>query len=75
MFQVQPFSGAIGGIVQGVDLCRSIDETAFAFLRSALLEYEVLFFRDQPMSPENHAAFDSLYGQPQLHEAYDHVYG
>ncbi len=75
MFQVQPFSGAIGGVVQGIDLCQPIDDTAFAFLQAALLEYEVLFFRDQPMSPENHAAFANLFGQPQLHEAYDHVAG
>jgi taurine dioxygenase len=75
MLQVQPFSGAIGGIVQGVDLCRPIDETAFAFLQEALLEYEVLFFRDQPLSSENHAAFANLFGQAQLHEAYDHVEG
>ncbi|MGV0036307.1 MAG: TauD/TfdA dioxygenase family protein [Candidatus Azotimanducaceae bacterium WSBS_2022_MAG_OTU7] len=75
MFQVQPFSGAIGGVVQGIDLCQPIDDTAFAFLHEALLEYEVLFFRDQPMSPENHAAFANLFGQPQLHEAYDHVDG
>ena len=75
IFQAQPFSGAIGGVVQGINLCRPIDETAFTFLRSALLEYEVLFFRDQPMSPENHAAFANLFGQPQLHEAYDHVDG
>lgn len=75
MFQVQPLTGAIGGVVQGIDLCQPIDEAAFSFLQEALLEYEVLFFRDQPMSPENHAAFASLFGQPQLHEAYDHVDG
>ena len=75
MFQVQPFTGAIGGVVQGVDLCRPIDVAALEFLRAALLEYEVLFFRDQAMSPESHVAFANHFGRPQLHEAYDHVHG
>jgi taurine dioxygenase len=73
MIQVQPFSGAIGGLVTGVDLCESIDSNTFEQLQKALLEYEVLFFRDQPMSAQNHADFANLFGAPQLHEAYDHV--
>ena len=75
MFKVEPLTGAIGGVVRGVDLCRPIDEAAREFLQTALLEHEVLFFRDQPMSPQSHVAFANLFGQPQLHEAYDHVNG
>ena len=73
MLDFQPCSGALGAFVSGVDLCQPIDAHALAELKAALLEYEVLFFRDQPMSPENHAEFAELFGQPQLHEAYDHV--
>lgn len=75
MFKVEPLTGAIGGVVQGVDLCRPIDGAALEFLQKALLDHEVLFFRDQPMSPQSHVAFANLFGQPQLHEAYDHVNG
>ena len=73
MLDFQPCSGALGAFVSGVDLCQPIDAHVLAELKAALLEYEVLFFRDQPMSPENHAEFAELFGQPQLHEAYDHV--
>jgi len=75
MFQVRPYSGAIGGLVEGVDLCRPLDDDTLSNLQQALLQYEVLFFRDQPMQPEHHAALADRFGQPQLHEAYDHVTG
>lgn len=75
MFQVQPYSGAIGGLVEGVDLCAPIDDETFEQLQKALLEYEVLFFRDQPMKPQHHAALADRFGQPQLHEAYTHIEG
>lgn len=75
MFQVHPFSGAIGGLVEGVDLCAPVDDDTFERLQQALLEYEVLFFRDQPMKPEHHAMLADKFGQPQLHEAYAHIEG
>ncbi|MEM7284381.1 MAG: TauD/TfdA family dioxygenase [Pseudomonadota bacterium] len=52
-----------------------MDTRTFDNLHQALLEYEVLFFRDQPMSPQSHAALADLFGRPQHHEAYDHVEG
>ena len=75
MFQVQPYSGALGALVDGVDLCQPLDDPTFKQLSETLLEYEVLFFRNQPMSPQNHADLADLFGQPQLHEAYDHIEG
>ena len=73
--QVQPVSGALGGLVQGVNLCEPLSEAACNALHQALLDHEVLFFRDQPMSPRDHAALADRFGRPQLHEAYDHVEG
>lgn len=75
MISFQPLSGALGGTVEGVDLCKPIGEATFDALHKGLLEYEVLFFRDQPMAPRDHADLANLFGQPQLHEAYDHVEG
>lgn len=73
--QVSPSAGALGAEILGVDLCRDIDDATFAQLNEALLEHEVLFFRDQPMSPAAHAAFANRFGKPQLHEAYPHIEG
>ncbi|HIG42772.1 MAG TPA: taurine dioxygenase [Gammaproteobacteria bacterium] len=75
MLELNPYAGALGVIVGGVDLCQPIDDVLFCELNEALLEYEVLFFRDQPLSPENHANLASLFGAPQLHQAYPHIDG
>lgn len=75
MMQVQPYAGALGGLVQGIDLCEPLAGPGFEFLHQALLDHEVLFFRDQPMTAQNHADLANLFGQPQLHEAYPHVEG
>ena len=73
MLQFEPTSGALGATVIGIDLCRPIDDVLFRELNEALLVYEVLFFRNQPMSPQNHADLAGLFGAPQVHGAYPHV--
>ncbi len=75
MLQLNPFSGTLGAEVCGINLCEPLSKEATDSLEQALLDYEVLFFRDQPMSPQNHADLADLFGKPQLHEAYDHVEG
>ncbi len=75
MIEVEPYAGALGGLVTGIDLSAPLSEKACQEIQQALLQYEVLFFRDQPMTPANHAALADLFGSPQLHEAYDHVAG
>ena len=72
MLELRPCSGSIGVEVGGIDLCRPLDDQKFDELNKALLEYQVLFFRDQPLKPENHADMANLFGQPQMHEAYPH---
>lgn len=73
--QFTPSSGALGAEVSGIDLCGPLDDDTLEELKRGWLEYEVLFFRDQPMSPADHAAFANKFGKPQLHEAYPHVEG
>jgi taurine dioxygenase len=75
MIQLKPYAGSIGAIVSGIDLCSPLSEANASALEKALLDYEVLFFREQPMSPQNHAELAERFGQPQFHEAYDHVAG
>ncbi|MDP4874932.1 MAG: TauD/TfdA family dioxygenase [Pseudomonadales bacterium] len=75
MLELTPVAGALGAEVKGIDLCGPLDSNTFKALNDALLNYEVLFFRDQPMSPAQHAALANLFGKPQLHEAYPHVSG
>lgn len=70
-----PYAGALGAFVTGIDLSQPLSAAELAELRAALLEYEVLFFRDQPLTPQDHARLADYFGPPQRHEAYDHVAG
>jgi len=64
--QVTPLAGALGAEVSGVDLA-DLDDAAFAELRAAWLEHQVLFFRDQDLAPEAHKAFGQRFGPLQIH--------
>jgi len=64
--QVTPLAGPLGAEVSGVDL-RELDDAAFEELRRAFLEHQVLFFRDQDLSPDQHKAFGRRFGTLQIH--------
>jgi taurine dioxygenase len=60
---VERITGAIGGRVSGVDLREPLDDGTVAEIRKALLDHEVLFFRDQPITPEQHIRFALSFGE------------
>ena len=64
---LQPLSATIGAEVQGVDLCKDVDDETFAEIEHAFLDYKVLFFRDQPMSAERHLLFAKRFGELEQH--------
>ena len=65
----------LGATVQGIDLKKPLSEELVSFISSALLENEVIFFRDQNISPAQHRAFASKFGELQYHPAYPAVEG
>ncbi len=64
--QVRPLAGALGAVVSGADL-GELDDATFAEIHTAWLAHEVLFFRDQDLSPEQHKAFGQRFGTLQIH--------
>lgn len=48
---VRPATGTFGATVGGVDISQPLDEATLREIRSAWLEYQVLFFRGQEMTP------------------------
>ncbi len=60
--QIRPLSPAIGAEIYGVDLTRPLDEDDWAAIHGAFLEHLVIFFRDQPLTPEQHLAFARRFG-------------
>ncbi len=73
--QLEAYSGALGATVSDLDLTEPLSEHELAALKQALLDHEVLFFRDQALQPEAHARLADYFGPPQHHEAYEHVDG
>lgn len=73
--KIEAAAGSLGGIVDGLDLTSSLSDSQLKQLSDALLQYEVLFFRDQALEPGDHARLAAYFGPPQLHSAYPHVEG
>ncbi|MFI4975670.1 MAG: TauD/TfdA dioxygenase family protein [Caulobacterales bacterium] len=62
-----PLTPSIGAEVAGVDLGEPQDATTIAGLRRALLDWKVLFFRDQDITTEQHLAFARNFGELEVH--------
>jgi alpha-ketoglutarate-dependent taurine dioxygenase len=60
---VEPLTPTIGAEVHGVDLAAPLDDATVDRLRGALLDHLVLFFRDQPMTVEQHLALARRFGE------------
>ncbi len=63
-FSVRRVAGALGAEVAGVDLARPLSAETCATLRAAWLEHQVLFFRDQALTPAQFMAFARAFGTP-----------
>ena len=60
---VRPLSGHTGAEIHGVDLRRPLDPEVLAQVRATLLQWKVVFFRDQDLTPEQHIAFGRQFGE------------
>lgn len=61
---------AIGAIVEGVDLSAPLDAEKRSMLEAALVEHQVLFFRGQDITPQQHKAFAAGFGDLHIHPIY-----
>jgi taurine dioxygenase len=55
-------SGALGAEIAGVDLSQELPEETIAAIRQALVEHQVIFFRDQELTPAQQVAFARRFG-------------
>jgi taurine dioxygenase len=60
--RVEPVTATIGATISGVDLREPLGEKDRIAIESALLAHGVLFFRDQPVTPDQHVAFAEHFG-------------
>lgn len=75
MLDITPVAGALGAEIRGIDLTKELGQEDFLRIRKLLNEYEVIFFRDQDISPANMKALALSFGPVQAHPAYDTVVG
>jgi taurine dioxygenase len=61
---IQRLAGALGAEICGVDLSRNLTESLAAAVRQALLDHQVIFFRDQDLSSDQFLKFAQAMGQP-----------
>ena len=64
---ILPMTPTIGAEVEGIDLSRPLDASTVSALRRALLDWKVLFFRDQDITTDQHLAFARNFGDLEVH--------
>ena len=66
-FDVKQLGSTLGAEISGIDLRVDLDDAVIAEIQRALDDYKVIFFRDQPMSSEEHVAFARRFGSLEVH--------
>ncbi|MEY3260155.1 MAG: hypothetical protein RIT46_984 [Pseudomonadota bacterium] len=62
-----PLTPTIGAEVGGIDLRQPLEAGQVAAIRQALLDWKVLFFRDQEITTDQHLAFARNFGGLEVH--------
>lgn len=60
---IRPLAGHIGAEILGVDLREPLDPQTLSEIRSTLLAWKVVFFRDQQLTQDQHIAFGRQFGE------------
>ena len=68
--QVTRISPALGGLVTGVDLCQPLSDDLRDEISAHLVEHQVLFFEDQPLTPVQHRDLAQRFGELHIHPIY-----
>lgn len=61
------FAAALGAEITGVDLAQDLPDEVLADIRAALLDHQVIVFRNQQLTPDQQLAFARRWGEIHLH--------
>jgi alpha-ketoglutarate-dependent taurine dioxygenase len=64
---IGPLTPVIGAELRGLDLRKALSDDEIRFIQDALNEHQVVFFRDQDITPEQHLAFGRRFGELHVH--------
>ena len=70
---ITPLSSALGAQISGVDLSQPLNVEQRDAIEQALLKHQVLFLRDQPITPQQQARFAANFGDLHIHPIYPNV--
>jgi taurine dioxygenase len=73
LIKVKPLSGALGAEISGVDIGQPLGNQLYQEVHDALIENQVIFFRDQDISPAQHVDFARHFGTLQVHPLVPHL--
>jgi taurine dioxygenase len=65
--RIERLAGALGAEVHGIDLARPLSAAAKQALHEAWMEHQVLFFREQAITVDQHKAFARNFGALHVH--------
>jgi taurine dioxygenase len=65
--EVRRLAGALGAEVFGADLSGELDNETFDDIHQAFLDHQVIFFRDQSLTPDQHKRFGRRFGRLNIH--------
>jgi taurine dioxygenase len=64
---VRPLTAGLGAVVDGLDARKPFEEGTAAWLRGVLREHQVVFLHNQDLTDEEHIAFASVFGRPNVY--------
>ena len=64
--QIIPLAAAVGAEIKGIDVS-NIDKQEFEAVNKALIEFGVIYFREQSLTPSQQLKFASQWSEPHLH--------
>jgi len=74
--KIEAITPSIGAEISGVSLNKDLNEDICDQIYNALIKHQVVFFRDQDLSPESHLKLAKSFGEPEPpHPVYPHVDG
>jgi taurine dioxygenase len=73
--QVSPVTPILGAEIGGVDLSQPLAASVFTEIERAFVEFGVIFFRNQQLTPEQHIAFAKRFGPIDINRFFKSVDG
>ena len=73
LIEVTPLAGSLGAEISGVDMAQPLGNQLYQEVHGALIENQVIFFRDQEITPAQHVNFARQFGTLQVHPLVSHL--